>query len=406
MKIKTHALAAAAALSLASITPQALAQSLVTLGAGSTAHDISANGSVTYTLGGTNHLWSAATGISTAIGGIAPGTAAVGGRLVISADGSRVAGSTLNTSTGKYVSSYYDTATGSWTQLNGLGGSSGNNALTTWNMSSDGRFIVGSSYTAVGNYSHATITDTVTGVTTDVGPAGNTQSRVNAISSDGKVAFGYSSNSRYGSIWRDPEGDGSFVQTIVTHPITGTNASEGIALSDNGLWAAGASFNTGLPYIVNIGTGVVTAFPKLPYNDGSPSQRGTAVSSAISEDGQMVIGTHSIGGTLNTNHGFIWTAGGGVVEFDDYMALNGVDTANAYTFVSPLAMTQQTDGSLSFVGIALDNTTGAPVGFVANVTTAVPEPASYAMLLAGLAALGFVARRRGAGTGRTARAQG
>lgn len=394
MSLTQRPVASAAALALMAFGPQALAQSLTLLGGGATPYDISAQGTVAYTLGGTNHLWSATTGISTAIGGVAPGTSGVGGRLAISADGSRVAGSTLNTSTGKYVSSYYSTATGSWTQLNGLGGASGNNALTTWNMSSDGRYVAGSSYTAVGNYSHATITDTVTGITTDVGPAGNVQSRVNAISTNGQVAFGYSSSSRYGSIWRDPEGDGSFVQTLVTHPITGTNASEGIALSDNGLWAAGASFNTGLPYIVNIASGVVTAFPKLPYNDGSPSQRGTAISSAVSEDGQVVIGTHSIGGTLNTNHGFIWTASGGVLEFDDYMALNGVDTANAYTFVSPLAMALQADGSMSFVGIALDNTTGGSVGFVANVATAVPEPGTYTMLLCGLAAMGFGARRR------------
>ncbi len=384
----------AAGLALAAATPAAQAQSLKIFGSGSTAYDVSANGTVTYTLGGSNYLWSLVTDSSTAIGGTAVGTAGVAGRLLISADGTRVAGSTLNTTTGKYVSSYYSTSTGTWTQLNGLGGSSGNNALTTWDMSSDGRYIVGNSYTAVGNYLHATISDAVTGATIDVGQPGNVQSRVNAISTNGQVAIGYSSSSRYGSIWRDPESDGSYAQTIVTHPVGGNSASEGRTVSGNGLWAAGASFNTALPYLVNVATGVVTTFPKLPFNDGSPSMKSTASPSAISEDGLTVIGTHSIGGTLDTNYGFIWTASGGVLDIDSHFALNGVDTANAYNFVSPIGMTVQADGSTAYVGIALQRATGAAVGFFVNIPSAVPEPASVALLLGGLGVVGFVTRRR------------
>lgn len=392
MSLNARPAAVIAALALAIAAPHASSQTLATFG--SAAYDVSANGIVAYGAGSSNALWSLATGTSTSIGGTAPGSSGIGGKLAISADGTRVAGMMLNSGTGKYTSAYYSTSTGTWTQLNGLGGAIGSISQTTWGMSSDGRFIVGNSYTAVGNYSHATITDTQTGVTTDVGPAGNTQSRVNAISTDGKVAFGYNTSSRRGSIWRDPEGDGSYEQTIVTYPGTGGNTNEGLALSDNGLWAAGSSFNTGLPYLVNVATGVVSTFDKLPFNDGSPSQKSTAIPSAISEDGNTIIGTHSIGGTLNTNHGFIWTAGSGVMDLDDYFALNGVDTANAYNFVSPLAMSLQTDGSMAFVGIAQDVATGAAVGFAVTIAAAVPEPASYALMLGGLAAMGFAARRR------------
>ncbi len=334
-------------------------------------------------------LWTASTGM-VSIGGAAPGTNAassqVGGYVLISADGSRVAGSILGDG-GKYVSAYYSPATGSWAPVSSLGGASGTIAATTWGMSPDGRYIVGAAYAAGTNQYHATIADTSTGITRDVTPAGVTQARINSISDDGSVAVGYVGSGQTGAYWKR-QADGSYQE--ITTP---GGLSTAQAISHNGSWIAGGSFTTTLPYIVNTMTGAVSTIPRLPNVIDS---RGRAVETPtyIADDGMTVVGLQTpAGGTLDTGRGFIWTASGGTLDLDTYFAANGIDTADQYTFISPLSVTASALG-MTFTGIGLDNGTGNQMGFVVTIPSAVPEPASYALLLAGLAAVGFIARRR------------
>lgn len=83
---------------------------------------------------------------------------------------------------------------------------------------------------------------------------------------------------------------------------------------------------------------------------------------------------------INTNAGS-QTFSGGSLKLDPYSTYN---SARYVTFAV-------TGGATSIRSIEFINTSGA---FEISNVTAVPEPGTYAMLLSGLAAVGFVARRR------------
>ena len=66
-------------------------------------------------------MWTEQNGAMT-IGGVAP--QGYGGRPDVSADGSKIAGTSINPSTGLGELSIYDVDSGLWTNLGGIGGSS------------------------------------------------------------------------------------------------------------------------------------------------------------------------------------------------------------------------------------------------------------------------------------------
>lgn len=368
------------------------AASFATFGTGSIAYDVSADGkTVAGIFGSMNFLWTPA-GFTNPTGGIAPGSPGSGGQSQISADGKTLLAAAINPLTSKIEPALYNVSMGTWTLLGSNGGYSGSNSGSAYDMTPDGRYVAGASYaTTVASSFHATIWDTRTMTHVDIG--GGVQSRLDAISNDGAVAVGYTGTGKAGSIWRR-QADGSYLQSTLFKPdVNAALLNETTAISSNGLWAAGASFANALPYFYNVSTGAATYFDKLAFADGRG--RSTALPSFISGDGKTIIGTHSIQGTLDTNHGFVWTAGKGVVDLDQYLEGFGIDSGNNFNFVSPITTKLLTDGSMSILGIAKDNRSGGMVGFMVNVPAPVPEPSTYAMLAAGLSLLGF-SRWRGA----------
>ena len=391
--LKSHIALAALALAAS----QANAQSLNTFTLQSTGYAVSADGKwATFgtpsSAGGSAvGLWSVQNSMMTDIGGLAGGS----GRIVISADGSTIAASTMNAS-GKLVASVYSTSTGSWTALPTLGGSVGVLASDSWSISADGRYVGGSAY--LGSSSRPSLTDTVTGTTIDIsGVAG----RVQGISPGAQTLIGYTTSSQAGAMWKLNSG-GTYTLTTLKDPNTPANTlNSTAAMSGNGLWAAGNSFNgvNDKPYRVDLGTGEVQFFGKIGTTLGTGKI--TASVGSISADGNTIVGIESPqGATLPGSFGFIWkadgtfnsathTLGGTTMNFDDYLAGYGIDLDNHYNFVSVIGMSAD---ATVFNGIAIDNLTGGQVSFI--VTVPVPEPSQYALLAAGLGVLAWVARRR------------
>lgn len=380
---------------------QATAADLVTFGANTNATGVSADGRtvVGYTSGAQDFVFTSK-GEFTLIGGSAPGVSGSGGRVKVNADGTRISGNKINSATGFIEAAYYTPATGNWQTLGSLGGHSTTiEASNTWAMSKSGNFIAGAAWTkpATGSATTNAMVWNVSGgtpVQSNLGSAPNVQSRINSISDDGRVAVGYTTGSRYGTVWIDDDGDGSYTQkTICQVGYSSCSSSgqtfEGMAVSANGHFVVGTSFNNGLPYLYDTTTGVTSNFAKLNY---ASLGRSVAIPSFVSNDGKTIIGTHTPqGATLANSYGFIWTESGGVQSLDDYFTSLGIDTANHFNFVAPTDMSA--DGH-TIVGSAKNNITGNVEGFMVTIPSAVPEPSSYALMAMGLLLVANRARHR------------
>ena len=333
-------------------------------------------------------LWSAATNSLTDIGGYA-GTA---GRVVISADGSTI-GAVDQDSDGYFSPAIYNANKGAWSLVPALDGISGNSKSSVWTLSADGRYVGGLGYVTGSSTPHGYVTDTVTGTVADLGA---TQARIQGIGPDAQVLIGYTTSAQAGAMWKR-NADGSYALTALKDPnapTAGLNSTA--ALSGNGLWAAGNSFNgpSANPYRVNTQTGEVQYFNKIAAGGGKI----TASVGSISADGNTIVGIEAP--QLGASFGYIWkgdgtfnsathTLGGTTMSFDDYLASYGIDTDNKYNFISIIGM--NADATV-FSGMAVENSTGYQTAFV--VSLPVPEPSTYALLASGLLLVGGVARRR------------
>ncbi len=405
---KLHKAAIAAALTAAAVLAPGQAQ------AGTTASfnllpyaplDVSANGLVAVgdnILTNSLWMWNAGSGVAD-IGGqsaINPGAA----NVLSNADGSRIYGAELDANGIRNVS-VFNVGTGQWASMGGLGGYSAapgadpaaNAAAfvvsgTAWGASANGNFIVGQSYQAnSSNNSRATVWNTQTGTLTNLGAnpysasGPNQRTRAQGISDDGRVVGGFGFNSRP-LVWTDFDGDGSY-SVVRVETVTGATINQINDVSADGQWAVGAGFGgtaSGAAYRFNTGSNALEMLPKL---GGGPRD----VATGVSGDGSVIVGYEegaTVSPTLRT--AFIWTADQGTVSLGSFLAGLGLDSGG-FNFTTPTAISA--DG-LSIVGVGYLPGDSDAHGFIVNLTAAVPEPSSYALLLAGLFAVAGVARRR------------
>ncbi|WP_179119076.1 PEP-CTERM sorting domain-containing protein [Massilia sp. KIM] len=328
------------------------------LGYGVTASGSSANGSVigAYTENGSYFMWTAATGV-TSIGG-----AWEGGRASVSADGTRISGSALGKD-GLNHAGYYSVSTRQWNTLNGIGGNTGTSASSSWNISGDGKTVVGLGWVD-GGVAHATASN-AGGSLLDLGSLGGS-SRANGVSYDGSIIAGWVEQP-YGN-WT-----GVYWQDGTMHNLVddqGNPHQEATAVSADGRWIVGAGdFNQAWRYN--------TLTQKTEWLGDLDAMGDYQGATGISADGQIIVGYDRDLGPAGSAHGFIWIEGQGMLNFTDYIIGQGVDLGDR-TLALPLGVSA--DGR-TFYGMD-----SAGSGFVVTVSP-VPEPATYALIAAGLGLL-------------------
>ncbi|WP_077034941.1 PEP-CTERM sorting domain-containing protein [Pelomonas sp. KK5] len=365
---KTGKLAAVAALGLIA-TQAARAGAYYDLGSTMAVSDVSANGSVAAVYSSTQgqyYKWTAAGGL-VSIGGNWDG-----GEALISDDGSIIAGDAVNAA-GLTSAATYNVATGQWTTLGSLGGVSGSSVSASWAMSGDGKTVAGLGWVTAAQ-AHATLW--TSGTVIDLGSSVSGRStRINGLDGSGTVAVGWqelNGGSHQGSYWKNG------VQTLMVDG-NGLALRDAQDVSSDGTWIIGTGAPGGSAYRYNTLTNVTEY---LGHYGAAADTNGL---SAISADGNIIVGYDRAFGPITQGTGTIWINGQGTMNLTDYAISHGVALPTGTVLATPLAISA--DG-LTITG--LDNHSH---GFVISLSP-VPEPSSYAMLALGLGALGLWTRRR------------
>ncbi|RFN60019.1 T9SS type A sorting domain-containing protein [Marixanthomonas ophiurae] len=294
-----------------------------------------------------NLLWQEATGIE-AIGGINPQNG-VGGDVKISDDGNTVIGPYTNPENGLKEMSMYDVPTETWTSLGGIGGQSGEQISSAWGISADASTIVGLGWLPTSG-AHAISWTESTGVVDLGSTVPDASSRANNVSGDGSVVVGWQDTEtgfRQAAVWTNG------VQQVISFP-NGDRAQEAGAISNDGVWIGGnGNFaNNFQAYRWSEATGIESLGPAL-----QPGWRGATT--ALSEDGSVVVGFYRPQGPALFGSGFIWTEALGVTDLNEYAEALGIDTQG---IVMSLPLDISADGS-TIVGAGRD-TNNQRVGFI------------------------------------------
>jgi len=292
-----------------------------------TVSGLSADGQVA---AGTNSAgyfyWTAESGV-VQIGGTSPGNGA-GGQAKVSDDGSSVSGTALNQLSGLNEISIYDISSASWTYLGSIGGSSGSETSSGWNIAGNGLSAVGLGWISAGT-AHAVQWTASTGLVDLGSTVLNRSSRANTVNVDGTVVGGWqdaSSGFRQGAVWNDG------VQTLVwLNNAQSQRAGEVGDLSSDGYWAVGSGVSTNgfqaWRWNMDSGCESLGAWSNSTW-------RGASV--AITADGSTIVGFYRPWpGPATFGQGFIWREETGLVSINDYAAEQGVDTGG-FTFALPL----------------------------------------------------------------------
>jgi hypothetical protein len=165
--------------------------------------------------------------------------------------------------------------------------------------------------------------------------------------------------------------------------------------------------------VASVGTGTpttpsqsMTALPGLPTSTGSPyaffmADLNPGVAGLdtlyIADDAAGLL-KYSFNGTSWSAKGSIATTGlrglTGSIAADGSVTLFGTSASTLYSFVDTAGSAGTLNGGLTTLATAAANTAFRGVALAPTAAAAVPEPQSYALMLSGLLAVGFVARRR------------
>jgi len=344
------------------------------LGAGYEGTGISDTGVVvgTDTFSNQYFMWTASGGI-TLIGGVG-GNDGYGGQATISNDGSRVGGTNINGDTGKGEAAIYDTGTGTWTNLGGIGTTVDNSTSSGWGISGDGQTLVGLGWDP-GVEGRAIRWSQGTGMVDMGSTSPGRASRANTTNNNGTIIGGWqdNDNGRQGAVWING------VQKLLADS-NGFAVSEALAISGDGQWVTGVAYGSLSPYRYNTVTEVLEYLPVVSGDFFFPSALGTA----ISDDGKTIVGTVRDFGPPFGAPGFIWRDGFGAMTLNDYFDSMGVVYEEGFFFSTPLSMSG--DG-LTMSGYGISQTEGL-VGWVVTV----PTPGTAIVL--GFCGMFGAARRR------------
>lgn len=351
------------------------APSYHTLGFFADGFAIANNGTVVGEQSGTLFLWNPSTpDILNFIGGNgASAGLGHGGQPDISADGTRVSGN-FNNAAGVSEMAIYDVATGVWTPLGNIGGSSGVEASGSWGMSRNGQHIAGLGWVN-GGTAHGITWSQSTGVVTDLGSTvtGNS-SRANAISNDGSVVVGWQDSDlgRQAAVWVNG------VQRLLTLPGDPTiPLGEASAVTPDGRYVTGAGY-VGLNWIYDTQLNIVTNLGTLGPIDGDPLFTGGV---DWADDGKSFVGYERIFGFGPGAYarGYIWIEGQGLVDLTELALAAGVPLPADRILSLPLG--------ISADGQTITGRDSAFEGFVITI----PEPAGLGLLAL---AVPMLSRRR------------
>lgn len=324
--------------------------------------------------------WEIGVGGKVNIGGV-PAGGGVGGQAGISNDGSIVVGSDFNSMSGFNEASVYDMSGGTWTNLGGIGSSSGSSISSGWGISGDGQTVVGLGWVNAGEahgfYSQG-------GVNTDLGSTVfERSSRANAASYDGSVVGGWqdaTSGFRQGAVWVNG------AQQLIFNS-SGEAAQEVSAVSDNGRYLTGLDV-AGIGQVANAYRYdlATDTFHELDNLLGTSRMSGVA----INADGSLIGGGMWDFGPATLGTGFVWEEGVGTMLVEDFLMSRGIsgwDPDFEFSFVSGISA----DGQW-LVGWGRDANFNN-VSWAARIST-VPEPSAFTLITIAAMA-GLVRRRRG-----------
>lgn len=238
----------------------------------------------------------------------------VSGSANISADGKKISMALPNPSNDDIEEAVlYNADTGSLTFLGHLGTVSSNDTSSAWGMSSNGKNIVGFSWTSTAQ-GEAVLWKDGGAIQALGNTSASRSSRADAVSADGSVIAGYqdtNSGMRQGAVWKNGE-----LQYLKDN--SGNALGGAVAISADGIVVAGNTNTTGKAYIWHETEGTIILSADDAYS--------IVELTGLSDDGKTAVGfSYDPMGDIMEGKGFIWTKEQGKKYLDAYVTELGFD---------------------------------------------------------------------------------